>query len=331
MSVEESLTRVQIFYGDDEYAIAERIAILESQMGDSTTAGLNVVRLDGRLSSETEINSAIRAMPFLADKRLVIITNPLARVNNSSAIERYKNFLTSIPDTTELILILSTTGDKKEKWEDHWLIKWAKQSGGKILPKAFLLPTINEMSIWIIKKAKELGGEVTPAAARLLVDLIGNDTRLAVQEINKLLTYVNYQRPVDDCDVNTLTVSVAEESIFNLVDAIGNCYGKESTRLLHLLMDQQEPVHIFSMIIRQFRLLLIVREAMEGYSTLDKIAQTQHINPYVVKKLQAQAKRFSLSAIEVIYHKLLELEESTKIGKIDLEVGLDVFVAELCK
>lgn len=329
--MEESLARVQVFYGDDEYAIAERIAVMESQMGDPTIAGLNIARLDGRLSNENEINSAIRAIPFLSDKRLVLITNPLARVNNASAIERYKTFLTSIPDTTELILVLSASGDKKEKWEDHWLIKWAKQSGGKILPKAFLLPVMNEMNIWIIKKAKELGGEVTPAAARLLVDMIGNDTRLAVQEIKKLLTYVNYQRPVDDCDVNTLTVSVAEESIFNLVDAIGNCHGKESTRLLHLLMDQQDPTYIFSMIVRQFRLLLLVREAMDGYSTLDGVAQTQHINPYALKKMPAQAKRFSLSAIEVIYHQLLELEESTKTGKIDVEVGLDLFVAGLCK
>ena len=65
-----------------------------------------------------------------------------------------------------------------------------------------------------------MGGQITPQAAVSLANQIGDDTRLASQEITKLLTYVNFARPVDVDDVEHLTPLTAKIGDFELVNAL---------------------------------------------------------------------------------------------------------------
>ncbi len=79
-------------------------------------------------------------------------------------------------------------------------------------------------------QSRRTGGSLTPAAVLRLVEYVGNNTQRAVQEITKLLTYVNYARPVDDDDVIRLTAQEQQASIFDMVDAIGDRDGQEAVK-----------------------------------------------------------------------------------------------------
>jgi hypothetical protein len=52
-----------------------------------------------------------------------------------------------------------------------------------------------------MEQARQYGGQITPQAAWQLEELVGVQKRLADQEIQKLLAYTNYQRPVEPEDV----------------------------------------------------------------------------------------------------------------------------------
>jgi DNA polymerase III delta subunit len=49
----------------------------------------------------------------------------------------------------------------------------------------------------------------------------------------------------------------------------------------------------------------------------------------VAGKVTGQAKRFSMLALEKIYHKLLEIDEAAKRSQVALDLALETLVVEL--
>lgn len=316
---------VYLFHGEDEFSIAEEIHKLEKKLDDGASAALNTTRLDGRTLSLEELENAARVMPFLAPRRIVEVYSPLVKLDNSPALqERFCNLLGNLPESTALVLVeyKSLSGDKKKK--PSWLLVWAEQAGERAYVRSF---TVTDMRGWIQKHARDEGGRFTPQAADALAPLVGTDTRLAHQEIIKLLTYVNYQRPVELDDVNAVTALTGQASIFAMVDALGMQNGKQAINTLRRLLEEQDAQSIFLMVVRQFRLLLLAAEILEGGGTDREIARDLHIQPFIAQKVSTQARRFSLGALEAVYRRLLEIDEAVKTGQMEGEVALDTFIA----
>jgi DNA polymerase III delta subunit len=80
------------------------------------------------------------------------------------------------------------------------------------------------------------------------------------------------------------------------------------------------------MIVRQFRLLLITREAIDlGTPTSDVLS----LPAFVVRKIEAQARAFNDHELKAIYSKLLDMDVDSKTRSIDLEVGMDTLIASI--
>jgi DNA polymerase-3 subunit delta len=208
-------------------------------------------------------------------------------------------------------------------------MRWVKKAGNRTFVEDCALPTDREMMGWIQSKAQENGGSFTPLGAATLAEFVGNNTQRAAQEINKLLTYVNFTRPVDDDDVRRLTVQEKISDIFELVDAIGNRNGEKALDMLHLLLEEISFSQVYGMIIRQFRLILQAREILDAGGDEGDVAKLLHQHPFVAKKISAQTRQFDLATLESIYHRLLRIDIDTKTGGMDAEIALDVLITEL--
>jgi DNA polymerase-3 subunit delta len=185
------------------------------------------------------------------------------------------------------------------------------------------------MTGWIINNAKEQGGTMEPAAAAKLAELVGADTRQASQEIAKLLAYANWNRPVKIADVEAVSISTAEPDIFAMVDALATGNGKVAQRLLHRLLEDQDAFSLWGMVIRQFRLLLLAREVIDSRGGEREVEQALGVHAFVAEKVYGQAKRFTLPALETIYHKLIDMDEAAKTSQVTLDLALDMFVVEM--
>jgi len=182
---------------------------------------------------------------------------------------------------------------------------------------------------WVRKKFAELGGSISPQAAATLADFIGNNTQRGTQEIVKLLTYVNYERPVDEDDVILLTTRDYQTNVFTLVDAIGNRQGEKALDMAHLLLEEMEFSYLLGMIIRQFRLLIQAREIMDGGGSENEIKTILNLHPFVAQKIHNQTKKFSFSSLKSIYQQLLDIDLGEKTGDMPGDLALDVFIARL--
>jgi DNA polymerase-3 subunit delta len=327
---------IYILNGDDEFAINGFVAKLQAGLGDPTMADMNTARLDGRATTLDQLVNAISVMPFLAPRRLVIVTSPLAlaKARSEPAKQKFLDVLGRVPDSTMLVLIetdpLTDERDRK-KGKVHWLEAWAHAAGGRVALKPFALPRGPAMAQWIIARAKTFGGQFTPPAAARLADQIGDDPRLADQEIQKLLAYANYTRPVEPDDVEHLTPSARQGDVFAMVDALGNRQGKRAQEMLHLLLADQDAITLFGMIIRQFRLLLLAREVMDAGGREAEAARAMGVHPFVAEKAFAQARLFTLPTLEAIYHRLLDLDEAMKTSQMEDVLALDMLVAGMAR
>jgi len=314
-----------LLHGTDEFAIASHLNELRAAMGDSSTAEMNIAQFDGHAGLDFEaLNTAVNAIPFLAARRLVILAHPISTFSSPALRKKFNTLLANLPPTTTLAL-----AEYDFLKDDHWLMKWARSFMGKVKILVCMMPRRWEMTGWIQRETNKQGGKIEGEAAARLAEMVGEDTRIAAQEITKLLTYVNYARPVSLQDVEQVSIVSAQGSVFDLVDALGTGNGQKAQKMLHQLLESEDPFSLWGMVIRQFRLLLLACEVIESGGSKKEVEKALGIHSYVAQKVYDQARRFTMSALESIYHKLLKIDEGAKIGQVPLDLALDMLVVEL--
>jgi len=323
---------VYLFYGDDIVAIDESIAELKSRTGDPAVIDLNFFALDGRTLSIEQLETAGRSMPFLAERRLTVVKNPMAAMQSDLNRKRILSLLETLPEESAVVLAeygpLPTEEEKKDK-KKSWLKFWAESQGNKVYIKEYSIPGNAQLTGWILRRARMMGGEFEPQAANSLSKKVGENVKLAEQEIIKLLTYVNYQRPISAADVEELTAILPEGGIFDFVDALGNRDRRKAASEFHRLLADNDIRSIFGMIVRQFRLLVQSREIIEHQGGEQEITRLLGVHPFVGQKLAGQARQFTQPQLDGIYHRLLGIDADLKLGKMDNELNIDLLIAEL--
>jgi DNA polymerase-3 subunit delta len=134
-------------------------------------------------------------------------------------------------------------------------------------------------------------------------------------------------------DVQLFLDEKADDNIFNLVDAI---VGKQPKAVYKMIQEQyqkgEDAQYIFSMILRQFRILLEMRDLFERDDAIQSnvLAQKLDLHPFVVKKSLPLVKKYKMEELKEIYSRLLELDIQTKTGQGGQELLLDLFVGRVC-
>jgi len=331
---------VHILHGEDEYAIAQAVRKLEESLGDAATAEMNITRLDGNSFNPDDLIGLASSMPFLAKRRMVVLTHPLARISGKSAQEKFLAQLQRLPTSALVVLVenhpLTSEKDLKQG-KRHWLERWADKPESRAVNRVLMIPKGGALVSWIQSKTKEYGGQITAAAAKELVDLVGNDPRLLAQEIDKLLAFVNYSRPIDPDDVQSVTAQTSEADIFKMVDAISERNVKLAQELYHRLMEHQDAMSIFYMVQRHFRLLLLARAGKERRITPKDLSTMLvpwdgfKMTVYGAGIMYKQAERLSLPFLESILRRLLEIDVSVKNGKMEIDAALDLFIVAFAR
>ncbi|MCI0393716.1 MAG: DNA polymerase III subunit delta [Chloroflexi bacterium] len=310
-----------VFHGDDEHSQKETLAELQRKLGDPAMLELNTARFEGQGVSFSELRHACDSIPFLADKRLVIVANLLSQT--PPFLDELLAYLPDLPETTRLVFLESKTLPAA-----HPILKLAEKSG-QGYAKAFARPEGSELERWIRQRVKTAGGHIAPQAVQLLALNAGNDLRLLDNEIEKLVLYKGGET-IEAQDVTLLCPYVAEASVFDLVDALGSRNGRTAAQLLHKkTLEGADPFFLFSMFVRQFRLLIQVKELAEEGRRPAEIAKALAIRDFVAGKLHQQSQHFTLLQLEQIYAHLLEIDVAVKTGRTDMPTALDLLVAGL--
>ena len=337
-----------IFHGEDEFSRQREVAGLRARLagGDPAMADLNTNLLDGDRLTFGELRHTCDSMPFMAERRLVIVRGLLSRLASgqkrggaSGAPEEQDPgwrrtfrdelaaYLPKLPPTTRLIFDEPVTLSAS-----HPILKLVEAQGkeGPGLAKEFSLPKGRELVHWIEEHAQASRGKISREAAEMLALLVGADLRLLDQEIDKLLLYANGERPASVDDVRRLVSRARETSVFDLVDCVGRGETDRALQLLHRLLEEGEhPLQILTMLARQIRILIQVRELQGQGLNPQEIAGQLKLHPYVAGKAADQAAKIDMARLEAAHRRLVETDWAIKTGKLEEVLALDLLVVGL--
>lgn len=328
-----------VFHGADEFTRAETLADFKRRLGPPDTVDLNTTILDGGTLTLAKLRHACETIPFLAEKRLVIVEGLLTRLaprkdrelstSQRELLTALADYLPRLPETTRLVFI-----EDKPLPARHSMLQLAQQEERGYV-KRFDPPDAKVLPRWIEKRVRKYGGEIEPQAAQQLAAVVGTDLRLLDQEIIKLVTYTQSPtggQAITIADIEAVVPYAQAAVVFDLVDALGRRDGRTAAQTLHRLLDAGEhPLGLLAMIVRQFRLLIQVKELKAERATPRDIAKTLRLHPFPARKLHTQATHFTAAQLEAVYRHLLDTDVAIKTGKIDPEVALDLLVAGLAE
>ena len=337
-----------ILHGTEEFTRSQELASLRAKLadGDQAMAQLNTTILEGKNLALGELRHACDTIPFMSDRRLVIVHGLLSWLvqrkggkeagssksqepaSRRDLLDKLATYLPTLPPTTRLVFVEEGT-----LHASHPVLKLAQEEHKKGLAhiRQFKQPKEWELPNWIQQRARDEGGEIGWDASRELARLAGNDLRLLDQEIDKLLLYAS-GRAVTESDVRTLASRAREESVFDLVDCVGRREADKALRLLHHLLDEGEPpLRLLAMLARQVRILIQVSELQASRMPPDQIAKRLKLHPYVVKKGLAQVPNFNMRQLEKAHALLVETDWMVKSGDMGGVLALDMLVVSLTR
>jgi len=288
--------------------------------------GYNVVILDAKIEEMGKILSEMTAAPFLAEKRMIVLENTLSSADEdmlSELAEWVKN--KKIPESNVLVFwqgeVFGKSGSAKELAGLLAKEKYAQE---------FKSLETGELSAWVGKEVAVRGGKIGSHALVFLARHTGQDMWLLNSLLDQLLAYKKGEE-ISLADARLFLAEKEDDNIFSMVDAVVSGNKKTAFKL----MDDQrklgeDDTYLFSMILRQFRILIQLRDLFdrEDKMTSDALAETLGLHPYAVKKSLPLVRRYPLQKLKNIYQRLLEIDIKTKTGQGDQSMLLDLFVGE---
>lgn len=326
-----------VLLGEDDFSLRQSLEEIKRNTGDQTTLAANTTVFEGPQVTLDQLKTVCETMPFLAERRLVIIHGLLERFETKSKSSRgkasvssqqneYKSlgeYIAKIPDSTILVLIDSKIKSKNPLFSEL---------SAKAKVMSFPLLRDTELRQWIQKHVREKSGSISPQAVDLLVRFVGGNLWIMSNEIDKLVLFTSGRR-IEEEDIRLVVSYAQEANVFAMVDAILEFKAGIAEQLLQQLLQRgAAPAYLLVMLSRQVQIIVRTKELKsQGKSKMEIQNKLALSLEFVLRKALEQADRYSLARLKEVYHKLLEADLSIKTGKYDAELALNILIVELCQ
>ena len=328
-----------ILYGEDDFSRQQALDGIKCTIGDETALATNTTVLDAPQATVDQLQAVTGAMPFLAEKRLVIINGLLERFeprarsgrrkksggapNRQNEYQPLADHLVAVPESTVVVLV-----DGKISYKNPLL--GALSAKAKV--KSFPLPDREKLIQWIKSRVVGRGGSISPQAVTLLTNYVGSNLWIMASEIDKLILFTG-DRQIEADDVKRVVSYVHEAGVFDLVDAILEFRGGVAEKLAEQLMQRgASPAYLLVMLTRQARLIVRVKELKsQRRSEAEIMGRLEMTSPFILRRTLEQAGRYSLARLGEVYHRLLQTDLAIKTCRYNAELALNILIAELCQ
>jgi DNA polymerase-3 subunit delta len=328
---------VYFFYGADSYRLRQKVKSVIDGYQTKHKSGLNLARFDfDKAGSFDKFKNFVESVSMFSEKKLAIIENLF--FGQKDEVEKFTDYLRkgAILKDQERFVVIEQELEKNEerKSEQKYILKDAKDlfkklTGKEVKNEEFDWLSGIKLENWIKDKVATSESKIDQATIKKLAAFVGADLWQMAGEIDKLAAYKK-EGIINEKDVDELVKSKLESNIFNTIDALAARNKKTALDLLHRhLAEGESEIYLLTMLVYQFRNLLLVKSEMERGTQFQSLGKTIKLHPFVLRKSFEQSKGFTLSVLKRIYERLLELDMSIKSGRIEPQVALDLVVGEI--
>ena len=329
---------IYVFHGDDTFSASEALAALAEAVGPEDVRAPNVSRFDAAGFSVNAFMAAAMVVPFLAERRLVVVHGLLETAAGQGGGRRGRRqpgeglgaaaglpeALADLPEFTDAVFM-----DGRVTAANPLLREMQALGKERVQVRSFAPLRREELKQWARERAARKGANLSPAAADLLAEYVGPNLWAMDNELEKLAVYRSAGEVVEAEDVEALTASLRESSVFDLVDALIEGRGDRAmAKLQALLTEGAGGPYLVSMVARQARLTALGQELLRLRAPREEWGQRLGVaSDFVVRKTADQARRFPAQAVGALYRLLVEADLAMKSGERPDEVVLAELVA----
>lgn len=317
--IEEGTFRtVYLLYGEETYLKNQyRDKLVEAMVQKDDT--MNFTRFDGHHTDPAAIISIADTVPFLADRRVVLVCD--SGFFKGGTLEKLSQYIKQIPETTCLIF------SEREVDKRSRMYKAVKAAG---YAAEFKVPDDRQLLMWISLLTDKAGKKITVSAANHFMDMMPRDMSYIHSEMEKLISYTGTRTVISNEDIDQVCCVQPENRIYKMVEAIASGNRKETVRLYHdLLAVKEEPIRIIYHINRQFSELWKVSSYLNRGYSYSQIAQETGLRDFVVKKDARLCRKFSRAYIIRAMNYGASMEQDIKTGRINKTVGVEMMLIGL--
>jgi len=326
--------KIYTFYGKETYLIDKLIKKFKESL-NSAFIDFNFSIIDGSQTSVDEIISSLETIPFMDDRKIIVIKNLEILTNKKKNFtqqdeEEICEYIKNTPEHAILIFASYSDIDKRKKF--------SKELGKHgILLNCNKLDN-NELIKWSQKRFKKENVQIDNSTLNYFLNNLdyqnkNSDKTLrdVENEIIKITSFVGSGKKVSTSDVDDLSSKKIENDIFKLIDFIGNKNGSEAIKIFNdMVVKGESPLMVLSMISRQFKIIIQAKALSSKGESENIIAKSLGIHPYVIKKALIQSRKFDNVTIIRLQNELLTADYSIKNGLKKDILALEIIISKFC-
>ncbi|MGE4650872.1 MAG: DNA polymerase III subunit delta [Myxococcota bacterium] len=310
-----SLAPAYLLAGSEAVLREDAFGALREAALQGAESDFDLDRFDAAGLSAASLADALRMLPVLAPRRLVVVDGPEQK-RASKLVEALPELLEELPAESECVLVVrSAVLDKRTRWAKAFEKR-------KALVECNPPTKAREVAAFARGEALRQGVEMERGAAEALAERIGPQLMLLRQEIAKLALMAREGKPLSRALVGAGTPNVSEDPVWDLNDAIGEGRSADALVLLARLLGRGvAPPPLLGALASHFRRLLAAAHggAVSG-------------PPFVRKKIETQARRYGArrlkSALDAIHETDLAIKGA---GSLRPELALERLVVALAR
>ena len=306
------LKAVYLITGADRPKIQRALRRLRDRIGDDATELLTAHETSG-----DDAVAACNSLGLLGGGGRLVIVEDVDRWKAADTKSIAAYLASPAPDTV-LALVAS------ELKKDSALAKACAKVGDLLV---YDVPK-RRMADWVAKQFGERGVSVDAEAARLLIEVVGEDPEELASEVDKIATWSGGE-PVGTREIELLAAGCAEVPGYELTDAWGRRDLPGALGACQTLLERSGdpvsrtvPMLIGMLVAHVGRVRDCQVFAAEGLTAREAASRLKR-HPFYVEKLYAQARNYGPDELRDAVVRLAELDHAVKGGSrltVDLEL-----------
>jgi DNA polymerase-3 subunit delta len=288
--------RIYFLYGPEDFLKKEFVAELIKLRLFEGNRAFNLDIFYGDEFDRDAFLDRLGSFPLFTNRRLVILKNfeGLSASNQDFVLDHIEEIPAS------LILVVETTSPKPDTARLKKLQQIADRLG---LSFSFQHLSDDETLERVRSRLEREGYHIAPEALELLVNSVGTHLTDLANEVEKIVLSTDQGSLIGREQVAAVVGKYRTESLFALLDRMGEEGAAGLVSTMHRLIDGgEEPVFVLAMLMRRVIQLFHVRLVLDETKASAK-SIGQHlggaVSPFQVSILLEQARGFDTEALEV--------------------------------
>ena len=136
---------------------------------------------------------------------------------------------------------------------------------------------------------------------------------------------------ITEKEIQLLSIKQIESVIFDLTDSLGAKQTEKTLEILDNLLYQKEPIQkILITLYNHFKKLYLCKIAIDLNKDIVNSLNLKPNQTFLISKYKRQVSYFKDDNIKQILNELVKLDYNSKIGNIDLDIGLRSILCSYC-